>query len=48
MFQLVCDPSGTVVETTKRELVPALIKWGNDLDHILQVILSQILSLTRV
>lgn len=43
MFQLICDPSGVVVETTIKELVPALINWGNKLDHILQVLLSYIL-----
>ncbi|KAL0378044.1 UNVERIFIED_CONTAM: RAB11-binding protein RELCH [Sesamum radiatum] len=44
MFQLVCDPSGIVVETTIKDLVPALINWGNKLDHILQVLLSHILG----
>ncbi|MFS7973438.1 putative RAB11-binding protein RELCH [Helianthus anomalus] len=44
MFQLVCDPSGVVVETTIRELVPALLKWGNKLDHVLRVLLSHMLS----
>lgn len=44
MFQLVCDPSGVVVETTIKELVPALLKWGNKLDHILRVLLSHVLS----
>ncbi|KAL7232019.1 hypothetical protein ACSBR2_010104 [Camellia fascicularis] len=44
MFQLVCDPSGVVVETIIKELVPALINWGNKLDHILQVLISHILS----
>nr|XP_043616992.1 RAB11-binding protein RELCH isoform X2 [Erigeron canadensis] len=44
MFQLVCDPSGAVVETTIKELVPALLKWGGKLDHILRVLLSHILS----
>ncbi|KAK2986773.1 hypothetical protein RJ640_010998 [Escallonia rubra] len=44
MFQLVCDPSGVVVETSLKELVPALVKWGNKLDHILRVLLSYILS----
>ncbi|XP_061338315.1 uncharacterized protein LOC133285154 isoform X2 [Gastrolobium bilobum] len=44
MFQLVCDPSGVVVETTLKELVPAVIKWGNKLDHVLRVLLSHILS----
>ncbi|XP_027350526.1 RAB11-binding protein RELCH isoform X2 [Abrus precatorius] len=44
MFQLVCDPSGVVVETTLKELVPAVMKWGNKLDHVLRVLLSHILS----
>ncbi|XP_031397965.1 RAB11-binding protein RELCH isoform X2 [Punica granatum] len=44
MFQLACDPSGSVVETTLNELVPAVIKWGNKLDHILRVLLSHILG----
>ncbi|XP_071710205.1 uncharacterized protein [Rutidosis leptorrhynchoides] len=44
MFQLVCDPSGVVVETTIKELVPALLKWGNKLDHLLRVLHSHILS----
>ncbi|KAL5571309.1 hypothetical protein UlMin_020906, partial [Ulmus minor] len=44
MFQLVCDPSGAVVDSTLKQLVPAVIKWGNKLDHILQVLLSHILS----
>ncbi|RHN49671.1 putative transcription factor interactor and regulator LisH family [Medicago truncatula] len=44
MFQLICDPSGVVVETTLKELVPAVIKWGNKLDHVLVVSLSHIVS----
>lgn len=48
MFQLVCDPSGVVVETTIKDLVPALIKWGNKLDHILQVLLSHIVESVQV
>ncbi|KAG2710751.1 hypothetical protein I3843_04G042100 [Carya illinoinensis] len=44
MFQLICDPSGVVVEATLKELVPAVINWGNKLDHILRVLLSHILS----
>jgi len=44
MFQLVCDPSGVVVETTLKELVPAVIKWGNKLDHVLRVLLSHIVN----
>lgn len=48
MFQLVCDPSGVVVETTLKELLPAVINWGNQLDHILRVLLSHILSSAQV
>lgn len=48
MFQLVCDPSGLVVETTLRELVPAVITWGGKLDHILRVLLSHILGSAQV
>ncbi|XP_050227728.1 uncharacterized protein LOC126677239 [Mercurialis annua] len=44
MFQLVSDPSGVVVETTLRELLPAVIKWGKKLEHILRVLLSHLLS----
>lgn len=44
MFQLVCDPSGVVVETTIKELVPALVNWGKELDHLLQVLLSHALG----
>ncbi|XP_065848417.1 uncharacterized protein [Euphorbia lathyris] len=44
MFQLVCDPSGVVVETALKELLPAVLKWGNKLEHILRVSLSHILS----
>ncbi|XP_043700989.1 RAB11-binding protein RELCH homolog isoform X2 [Telopea speciosissima] len=44
MFQLVCDPSGVVVETSLKQLVPAVINWGNKLDHILRVLLSHIVG----
>ncbi|KAF9595015.1 hypothetical protein IFM89_036033 [Coptis chinensis] len=44
MFQLACDPSGVVVETSLKELVPAVINWGNKLDHILRLLLSHILG----
>ncbi|CAN6445973.1 unnamed protein product [Victoria cruziana] len=43
MFQLVCDPSGPVVETSLKELVPAVVRWGNKLDHILRILLSHML-----
>lgn len=48
MFQLICDPSGVVVETTLKDLVPAVIKWGNNLDHVLRVLLSHIFSSAQV
>lgn len=44
MFQLVCDPSGVVVETSLKELVPMVVNWGDSLDHILHVALSNILK----
>ncbi|KAL9158443.1 hypothetical protein ABFS82_08G069300 [Erythranthe guttata] len=44
MFQLVCDPSGVVGETTMKDLIPALLNWGNKLDHILQVLLSHVVG----
>ncbi|XP_028785524.1 RAB11-binding protein RELCH isoform X2 [Neltuma alba] len=44
MFQLICDPSGVVVEITLNELVPAVLKWGDKLDHVLRVLLSHLLS----
>ncbi|XP_057993494.1 uncharacterized protein LOC131174407 isoform X2 [Hevea brasiliensis] len=44
MFQLICDPSGMVVKTALEELLPAVIKWGNKLDHISRVLLSHIQS----
>ncbi|GAB2216796.1 hypothetical protein Droror1_Dr00024575 [Drosera rotundifolia] len=43
MFQLISDPAGVVGDTTLKELVPVLVKWGNKLDHILRVQLSHIL-----
>ena len=48
MFQLVCDPAGVVVETSMKDLVPAVVKWGNKLDHVLRVLLSHILSSAQV
>ncbi|KAL4180966.1 hypothetical protein AMTRI_Chr12g234990 [Amborella trichopoda] len=44
MFQLVCDPSGVVVEASLKYLVPAVISWGKKLDHVLRVLLSHILA----
>nr|XP_016502891.1 PREDICTED: lisH domain and HEAT repeat-containing protein KIAA1468-like isoform X1 [Nicotiana tabacum] len=44
MFQLACDPSGVVVDTTIKEVVPALVNWGKELDHLLQVLLSHALG----
>lgn len=48
MFQLVCDPSGVVVETTIKELVPALLSWANRLDNMLRVLMSNILTSAQV
>lgn len=48
MFQLACDPSGMVVETTLKELLPALIAWGNKLDSVLRVLMSHLLSAAQV
>ncbi|CAO2817223.1 unnamed protein product [Amaranthus hypochondriacus] len=47
MFQLVCDPAGVVVDTTLKELIPALVKWGNKLDHILSLSLSHIVNFAQ-
>lgn len=44
MFQLVCDPSGAVVDVALRELIPAVVRWGGKLDQILRVLLSHILA----
>ncbi|KAJ0962667.1 hypothetical protein J5N97_027789 [Dioscorea zingiberensis] len=44
MFQLVCDPSGVVVDTTLKDLVHAVIKWGSKLEHVLRVLLSHLLG----
>ncbi|KAF0917240.1 hypothetical protein E2562_017130 [Oryza meyeriana var. granulata] len=44
MFQLVCDPSGAVVNVALKELVPAIVRWGDKLDQILRVLLTHILA----
>ncbi|RLN25257.1 hypothetical protein C2845_PM07G10940 [Panicum miliaceum] len=44
MFQLVCDHSGSVVEVTLKELVPAVVRWGGKLDQISRVLLAHILA----
>ncbi|KAM7267848.1 hypothetical protein ACFE04_010014 [Oxalis oulophora] len=44
MFQLVSDPSVAVVDSTLKNLLPAVVNWGNKLDHILRVLLSHILG----
>ena len=48
MFQLVCDPSGAVVDTTLKQLVPAVVKWGNQLEHVLRALLSHVLNSIQV
>ncbi|KAG0464081.1 hypothetical protein HPP92_020150 [Vanilla planifolia] len=47
MFQLVGDPSGVVVDATLKELLPLVISWGRKLDHVLRVMLSQILGAAK-
>lgn len=48
MFQLILDPSGIVVETTLKELVPAVVTWakhGNQpLSQLLRLLFSHILG----
>jgi hypothetical protein len=48
LFQLVCDPSGVVVDAALRELVPAVVRWGGKLDQILRGLLSHILLSAQV
>lgn len=48
MFQLVCDPSGAVVEVALLELVPAVVRWGGKLAQILRVLLAHILASAQV
>lgn len=48
MFQLVCDPSGVVVEVALKELVPAVVRWGGKLDQISRVLLAHILASAQV
>lgn len=48
MFQLVCDPSGLVVETCLKELVPSVINWGKNVDHIVRILLSHLLGSAEV
>jgi hypothetical protein len=48
MFQLVCDPSGVVVEVALKELVPAVVRWGDKLDQISRVLLAHILASAQV
>lgn len=48
MFQLILDPTGMVVETTLKELVPAVVRWakhGNQpLRQLLRLLLSNLLG----
>ncbi|KAJ1257430.1 hypothetical protein BS78_K041700 [Paspalum vaginatum] len=44
MFQLVCHPSGVVVEVALKKLVHAVVRWGRKLDQILRVLLAHILA----
>ncbi|OAY68909.1 LisH domain and HEAT repeat-containing protein, partial [Ananas comosus] len=51
MFQLVCDPSGVVVDTTLKKLVPAVIKWGGERERwnidVLLRMLTELLPFTH-
>ncbi|PKU83044.1 hypothetical protein MA16_Dca007715 [Dendrobium catenatum] len=47
LFQLVCDPSGAVVDATLKELLPAVIRWGGKMDHVLRVLLAHMLGAAK-
>lgn len=52
MFQLILDPSGVVVDTTLKELVPAITAWANKgnqpLSQLLRLLFSHILACAQV
>ena len=52
MFRLILDPSGIVVETTLKELLPAVVIWGKEgnqpLSQLLRVLFSHILGSAQV
>ncbi|KAK8939037.1 hypothetical protein KSP39_PZI011174 [Platanthera zijinensis] len=47
LFQLVCDPSGVVVNATLKELLPVVINWGGKMEHVLRVLLSHMLGAAK-
>ncbi|CAH1429007.1 unnamed protein product [Lactuca virosa] len=48
MFHLVCDPSGAVVDTTIKELVPAVLKWGERERWTVDVLLRLLMQLLPI
>jgi len=52
MFDLVCDPMGPVVDTSLRELVPALLSWNKrekqPLSQLYKGLLSRLLTFAQV
>ena len=52
MFALVCDPMGPVVDTSLRELVPALLAWKKrehqSLSQLYKGLLSRLLMAAQV
>lgn len=52
MLDLTCDPVGPVVETTLREVVPALVAWikrkKHPLTHLYSGVISRLLITAQV
>jgi hypothetical protein len=52
MLDLTCDPVGPVVETTLREVVPALVAWikreKHPLTHVYRGVISRLLTTVQV
>lgn len=52
MFDLVCDPMGPVVDTSLKELVPAMVVWNKrekqPLTQLFRGILSRLLMAAQV
>lgn len=52
MFDLVCDPMGPVVDTSLKELVPAMVVWNKrekqPLNQLFRGILSRLLMAAQV
>lgn len=52
MFDLVCDPMGPIVDTSLKELVPAMVVWNKrekqPLTQLFRGILSRLLMAAQV